>query len=113
MPANRVAALATWLTGLGALVLGVTGTLPTTWQNTALIVGGLLTKGAVAVKFLDGSQKYDQREQWTNALATPTPKQQPVQLPYTTEQQPATTAPEDVGDFQELLSGPTEAEVSS
>jgi hypothetical protein len=59
LPANRVAAIATWLAALGALILAVEGTLPTGWENAALAVAALLTKAATALKFMTGSQKYD------------------------------------------------------
>lgn len=59
LSANRVAALATWLTALAALILAVAGTFPASWQNAAVAGVALLTKGAVAVKFMDGSQKWD------------------------------------------------------
>lgn len=57
--ANRVAAISTWLTALAALIVGVTGTLPIGWQNGAAVGAALLTKAVVAVKFMDGSQKFD------------------------------------------------------
>ena len=58
-PANRVAAVATWLAALAAFVLAIEGTLPTGWENAALAIAALLTKGATALKFMTGSQKYD------------------------------------------------------
>lgn len=57
--ANRVAAILTWLTGLSAFIVGITQTLPHSWQNTALVIGGLLTKLVTAVHFMTGSQKFD------------------------------------------------------
>lgn len=65
--ANRVAALCTWLAGLAALILGVLHTLPGNWQNGALIGAGLLTKLTVALKYLDGAQKWDALTQGTAA----------------------------------------------
>lgn len=60
LPANRIAALATWLTALGALIAAVEGTLPAAWMNTALAIGALVTKLAVTLHFMTGSQKFDQ-----------------------------------------------------
>jgi hypothetical protein len=60
LPANRLAAIATWLTGLAAFIGSVEGTLPGKWQDTALGIAGLLTSLAAAVHFMTGSQKYDQ-----------------------------------------------------
>lgn len=59
LPANRVAALATWLVALGAFITAVEGTLPLSWQNTALAVAAVLTKLVVALHFMSGSQKFD------------------------------------------------------
>jgi hypothetical protein len=59
IPANRVAAIATWLTAFAAFVLGIVQILPSGWQNYALIGSGLLVKVATTIKFLDGAQKWD------------------------------------------------------
>jgi hypothetical protein len=60
MTANRIAALAGTLAGLAALIAGLAQVLPGTWPNVALAAAGLLTKLATIVKFLDGSQRWDQ-----------------------------------------------------
>lgn len=57
---NRVAAVATWLASLAALIAAVVGTFPAGWQNAALGVAALLTKLVVALKFIDGGQKWEQ-----------------------------------------------------
>jgi hypothetical protein len=59
IPANRVAAISTWLAAFAAFILGVVQILPSGWQNYALIGSGLLVKVATTIKFLDGSQKWD------------------------------------------------------
>jgi len=59
LPANRVAAGATWLTALAGLILAVEGTFPAAWQNTALAIAALLTKLVTTLHFMSGSQKYD------------------------------------------------------
>jgi hypothetical protein len=59
LPANRVAAIATWLTALGALIAAVEGTFPQSWQNTAVAAVALITKLVVTVHFMSGAQKFD------------------------------------------------------
>lgn len=78
---NRIAALATWLTGLSAFILGIAHTLPGTWANYALIAAGLLTKVVTTLKFLDGSQK------WDAIQATVTPKVAASSLPTDEEEE--------------------------
>lgn len=56
---NRVAAATTWTVGLSTFVYGIVGTFPHSWQSTALVVAGLLTKVATTLKFLQGSQNWD------------------------------------------------------
>jgi cytochrome c biogenesis protein CcdA len=56
-PANRVAAIATWLTGLAAFITGITNTLPTNWQDKAAMIAGIVTQLATALMFLWGAQK--------------------------------------------------------
>lgn len=60
LTANRVAAIATWGAGLAAFIAGISGTLPVGWQNGALVLAGLVTKLVTALKFMDGSQKFDE-----------------------------------------------------
>lgn len=59
MPANRVAAIATWLTGLVAFITGVTSALPSGWQDKAGMIAGIITQLIVAIHFMTGSQKFD------------------------------------------------------
>jgi hypothetical protein len=59
LPANRVAAITTWLTAFVAFILGIVQVLPEGWQNYALIATGLLAKVATTLKFLEGSQRWD------------------------------------------------------
>ncbi len=59
LPANRLIALTTALTALAAFVSGVVGVFPHAWQNTALVIAGLLTKAVTAITFMHGSQKFD------------------------------------------------------
>jgi hypothetical protein len=57
--ANRLAAIASALTGLAAFVAGLAQLLPGTWPNYALAASGLLVKLVTVVHFLSGSQRYD------------------------------------------------------
>jgi hypothetical protein len=81
IPANRVAAIATWLMAFAAFVLGVVQVLPSGWQNYALIGSGLLVKVATTIKFLDGSQKWDALsfQQGIQQIEQPITKGEPIQ----------------------------------
>lgn len=59
MSANRVAALIAVLTQVGVIAAAIAGAFPGKYGDTIAIGAALLTKAAVVVKFLDGSQKYD------------------------------------------------------
>lgn len=58
--ANRIAAISTFVAGLAAFVVGI-ASVPqlSQWQDTALAIAGVLTSLLTALKFLDGSQKWD------------------------------------------------------
>lgn len=60
LPANRVAAIAAFLTGLAAAVLAITNTFPKNWQQTTVAIAGLLGAIGAALHFMLGSQKMDQ-----------------------------------------------------
>ena len=57
--ANRIAAAATWITGLAGFIAGITQVLPHTWQNTAVAISGVLAQLLVTLHYLTGSQKFD------------------------------------------------------
>lgn len=57
LPANRVAAIAAFLSGLGTAVAGLGAGLPTGAANTAAIISGLLIQAATVLHFLTGAQK--------------------------------------------------------
>jgi hypothetical protein len=59
MPANRIAALAAFLTGLSGAIVGVANVMPTGTQSTILAVAGGLGAIATALHFMLGSQKVD------------------------------------------------------
>jgi hypothetical protein len=71
LPANRVAAIATFLTGLAASIGSIENTLPGKWQNAALGIAGLATSAASGLHFMTGSQKYDQLTVGNVELAGP------------------------------------------
>lgn len=56
---NRVAALATAFLGLAAAVAVPLASLD--WSSTAGVIAGLGTVASVAVKYLDGCQKHEER----------------------------------------------------
>ncbi|MGZ6587116.1 MAG: hypothetical protein ACXVHX_22735 [Solirubrobacteraceae bacterium] len=56
---NRVVALLTALLGLGAAVAVPLAHLD--WSSTASVIAGLGTVASVAVKYLDGWQKHEER----------------------------------------------------
>ena len=70
LPANRVAAITTWLTGLAAFITGITSTLPSSWQNAAIGIGGLITSLASALVFMIGAQKSEALDAMTWAKTT-------------------------------------------
>jgi hypothetical protein len=98
LPANRVAALATWLAGIGTFVASVESTLPKSWQNAALGAVGIITSTVTALHYMSGSQKFDalqvKREVFTRASG-------PVS-------NPAGTVPVDIGpvSFEDALADP-------
>ncbi len=60
LPANRVAAIAAFLTGLGAAISGIENALPTgKWQNAAVAAVGFIGSIVTCLHFMSGSQKYD------------------------------------------------------
>lgn len=60
LPANRVAAISAFLTGLAAAVLAITNTFPHNWQQSAVAIGGILGAIGTSLHFMLGSQKMDQ-----------------------------------------------------
>jgi hypothetical protein len=68
MPANRVLTIAhiaiVWCAAVAAFIAGITKTLPLGWQDAALSVAGILGGVAgtlpVVLRFLSGSQAWDQ-----------------------------------------------------
>jgi hypothetical protein len=71
---NRVAAIATWLTGLGAFIAAIESTLPGKYADAILGAGGLLTSLATALHYMSGSQKFDaiQAAEDLSDVASPT-----------------------------------------
>lgn len=67
-PANRVAAIAAFLTSLGTAIAGIEGSLSGKWQNTAATAVGVIGAVVTCLHFMTGSVKYDQ-------LVGPTPAQ--------------------------------------
>lgn len=57
---NRVAAISSVAADAGAAVVALTGTLPHNYQTTAVLVAALLAKSGVVLKYLQGSQNWDQ-----------------------------------------------------
>jgi hypothetical protein len=55
--ANRVAAVAAFLTGLAATIAGIANVLPLGWQSTALSCVGVIGAIGTALHFMLGSQK--------------------------------------------------------
>jgi hypothetical protein len=62
LPANRIAAIAAFLTGLAAAVAGVANTLPQSWQSTVVAGVGVLGAIGTALHFMLGSQKHDMNQ---------------------------------------------------
>ena len=58
-PANRVAAIAAFLTGLAAALAGIESALPTAAANAVVSAVGVLGAIITALHFMTGSQKYD------------------------------------------------------
>lgn len=71
LPANRLVAITTILTALAGFIAGIAGVFPDAWQNTTLVAVALLTKLVTAIKFMDGSQKFDALKS-NEAVASPT-----------------------------------------
>lgn len=59
MPANRIAAIAAFLTGIASAIAGIESALPTNWANGAATAVGVLGAIASCLHFMTGSQKYD------------------------------------------------------
>jgi hypothetical protein len=59
LSANRVVAASTWAASAAAAVAGLEGVFPTSTQNAIVVGAALLAKVAVAVKFMEGSQRWD------------------------------------------------------
>src|SRR3954452_5825554 len=74
MPLNRVVALATAILTLTLAIVPVVGNFD--WTSTAGILAGIGAVAAVAVKWLQGWQQYEQRsvDDATELQAVPTPE---------------------------------------
>lgn len=57
---NRLVALAAVATGLAAFIAGLVKVFPTKYSDLILSVAGVFGVGAVALKFMSGSQLFDQ-----------------------------------------------------
>jgi hypothetical protein len=75
---NRVAAIATWLTGLAAFIASIVGTLPQGWQNAALGAAGLLTSAVTTLHYMTGSQKFDALQAQVDPAAIQAPPTTPA-----------------------------------
>lgn len=73
LPANRVAAIAAFLTSLAAGIAGIESALPQNWANGAATVVGVLGAIATALHFMLGSQKYDKLKSQERIAANNTP----------------------------------------
>lgn len=79
LTANRVVVilhtLIVVLTIAAAFIVTVTNSLPQSWQKTAtlavVVVGALSTAAVTAIKYLDGSQKWDQLQAQKTNLNPP------------------------------------------
>ena len=60
LPANRVAAIAAFLTGLASAILAISHTFPKNWQQTSVAIVGIIGAIGTALHFMLGSQKMDQ-----------------------------------------------------
>jgi hypothetical protein len=58
-PANRIAAVAAFLTGLSGAILAITNSFPKNWQNAVIAIASILGAIATALHFMLGSQKND------------------------------------------------------
>jgi hypothetical protein len=56
---NRIAAIATWLTGLAAFIVAIAQTLPGKYADAGLGAAGLLTSAVTAFHYMTGSQNFD------------------------------------------------------
>lgn len=59
LPANRVAAIAGFLTGIGAAIAGIENALPSKWQDSAIAAVGVIGSITTVLHFMSGSQKFD------------------------------------------------------
>lgn len=59
IPANRVAAIVAFLTGIASAVAGITNALPATWADGAATVVGVLGAIVTCLHFMTGSQRFD------------------------------------------------------
>ena len=61
------------LTSIAALVAGLAKTLPSKYSNVILAVAGVLGAAVTALKFMEGSQRYDALLFSKNEAPLPTP----------------------------------------
>jgi hypothetical protein len=59
LTANRLWAIAAFLTGLSGAILAITNSFPKNWQATSIAIAGILGAIATALHFMLGSQRHD------------------------------------------------------
>lgn len=99
LPANRVAAIAAFLSGLGTAVAGLSAGLPTGAANTAAIISGLLIQAATVLHFLTGAQKSEALASRAN-VQVPFAQGGSVFTPFPSISQPQSAVQDAVSDAQ-------------